>query len=482
MSGIAMGVALLEAGYENFTILEKGEDVGGVWHWNHYPGLSCDVPSQIYQYGFRPKPDWKRVFATGDEIQKYHAEVVDHYGLRDKIRLGCEVTGAHWIDEVSPHWRIETAGGDTLEADFVVMATGLLHHPKLPDIPGRDDFAGTALHSARWDDSADATGKRVGVIGMGSTAVQIVSDYQPKAKRVELFARTPQWVIWAPTGMRQPAFVSRYLSKRPAAQAKLYAWLQARTNAFAELTTRPGFKRKFVQTLARLHLLTIRDKELRSKLTPDYEPLCKRQVVSGSFYRAVQRKNVELVTDRIERIVPEGVVTEDGKVHELDMLVFATGFEAHNYMRPMDLTGRDGLRIDDAWSNGPRAYRMTMIPGFPNLFTMLGPNSPTGSISPQFAAELTSKWIVHWLDEFAVGELAAVDVTESATAEFNSQVADALGPTVWNTGCNSWYLKDDGTIDLWPFDRKTMKSMFTAHETAHFAIERNASEQPAGRL
>lgn len=482
MSGIAMGVALRAAGYENFEILEKGSDVGGVWHWNHYPGLSCDVPSQIYQYGFMPKPDWKRVFATGEEIQRYHSDVVDHFGLRQKIRLNCVVSGAHWIEGESPTWRIETADGDTLEADFVVMATGLLHHPKLPDIPGRDDFAGPALHSARWDDSVDANGKRVGVIGMGSTAVQIVSDYQPRATRVELFARTPQWVIWAPTGMRQPAFISRYLSKRPELQAKLYKWLQKQTNFFAELTTKPGWKRKSVQTLARLHLLTIRDKELRRKLTPDYEPLCKRQVVSGSFYRAVQRKNVDLVTDGIERIVPEGIVTDDGKLHELDMLVFATGFEAHNYMRPMDLTGRDGLTIDDAWSNGPRAYRMTMIPGFPNLFTMLGPNSPTGSISPQFAAELTAKWIVEWLDDFASSELNAVEVTESATAEFNAQVADALGPTVWNTGCNSWYLKDDGTIDLWPFDRRTMQSMFSARESEHFEIDRHPAEHPAETL
>lgn len=479
MSGIAMGVALREAGYEDFEILEKGDDVGGVWHWNHYPGLSCDVPSQIYQYGFRPKPDWKRVFATGDEIQQYHSEVVDHYGLRPKIRLGTAVTSARWGDD---GWTIETGDGEVRRADFVVMATGLLHHPKIPDIPGRDEFAGTALHSARWDDEVDVTGKRVAVIGMGSTGVQLVSAFQPIAKQVKLFSRSPQWVIWAPTGIRQPRFASEWLRRNPRRQDRIYRRLLRASGILAEITTKPGWKRKFAQGMAKIHLLTIRDRELRRKLTPDYEPLCKRQVVSGTFYRAVQKPNVDVVTDRIERITPTGIVTTDGRHHELDAIVYATGFEAHNYMRPMNLTGRDGMTIDQAWSGGPRGYRMSAIPGFPNLFTLLGPNSPTGSISLQYSSELTAKWIVQWLDGFSRGEFDSVEPTLQATDEFNAEVIEALGPTVWNTGCNSWYLKDDGTVDLWPFDRATMRRMLEHPEPAHFRLERSAAQQPAEQL
>lgn len=468
MSGIAMGVALREAGYEDFEILEKGDDVGGVWHWNHYPGLSCDVPSQIYQYGFRPKPDWKRVFATGDEIQRYHAEVADHYDLREKIRFGCEVVSSRWGDE---GWTVELADGETLSADFVVMATGLLHHPKIPDIPGRDTFAGKALHSARWDDSVDVAGKRVAVIGTGSTGVQLVSAFQPIASDVKQFSRSPQWVIWAPTGIKQPKLLSKLLQRNPALHDRIYKRLLKASGILAEITTKPGWKRKFAQNMARVHLKTIRDPELRRKLTPDYEPLCKRQVVSGTYYRAVQKPNVDLVTDRIDSIRPEGIVTDDGTLHELDVIVYATGFEAHNYMRPMNLVGRGGVTIDDAWSGGPRAYRMSAIPGFPNLFTLLGPNSPTGSISLQYSAQLTSKWIIRWLDGFSQGAFDAVEPTEAATAEFNEQVRVALGPTVWNTGCNSWYQKDDGTIDLWPYDRATMRRMLTHPDLADFVLE-----------
>lgn len=470
MSGIAMGVALLEAGYDNFEILEKGDDVGGVWHWNHYPGLSCDVPSQIYQYRFMPKPDWKRVFATGEEIQQYHADVVDHYGLREKISFGAEVTGSSWDDD---GWTVETADGTTRTADFLVMATGLLHHPKIPDIPGRETFAGRAVHSARWDDSVDVTGKRVAVIGMGSTGVQLVSAFQPIAGEVKQFSRSPQWVIWAPTGIKQPKLLGSLLRRNPGLHDRIYKRLLKSSGILVEITTKPGWKRKFAQNMARAHLWTIRNPELRRKLTPDYEPLCKRQVVSGTYYRAVQKPNVDLLTDRIESIVPEGIVTDDGTLHELDVIVYATGFEAHNYMRPMNLVGRDGVTIDEAWSGGPRAYRMSAIPGFPNLFTLLGPNSPTGSISLQYSASLTAKWIVRWLDAFSQGAFDTVEPTEAATAEFNEEVRVALGPTVWNTGCNSWYLKDDGTIDLWPFDRATMRRLLTHPDLAHFALGRS---------
>lgn len=467
MSGIAVGVALKRAGYEDFVMLEKGADVGGTWFWNHYPGLTCDVPSALYQYSFHLKPDWKRVFATGPEILDYHREVLDAHGLRHHLRLNTEVTEAKWTGD---GWEITTADGPTERADFVVMATGVLHHPNVPDIPGLEDFEGPVVHSARWDDDVEIAGKRVAVIGQGSTGVQLVSAMRQSAQKVTLFTRSPQWVIWGPTDARQPALLSTLLKRVPLANRVLFESMIQASWFFTDIVTRPSWRRRLLQFAARKHHESIEDPGLREKLEPDYQPLCKRQVVSGSFYRAVQQPNVEVVTERIDHIAGGGIVSEDARSRDFDVIALATGFQAHNYMRPMNLVGRDGLTIDEAWSTGPKAYRMTAINGFPNLFTVLGPNSPVGSLPLHHAAELTAGYIVRWLDRFRSGELATVEPTEEATAEFNAQVAEALGPTVWNTGCHSWYQQEDGTIDLWPFNRATMKRMLGEPEDAHFRI------------
>ncbi len=474
MSGIAMGVALKRAGFVDFVMLEKGSDVGGTWYWNHYPGLSCDVPSQLYQYSFHLKPDWRRVFATQDEILDYHREVLDEFGLRPHLRLDTEVTEAIWNGS---EWEVE-ANGETERADFVVMATGVLHHPNVPEIPGLADFGGTTLHSARWDDDADYAGKRVAVIGTGSTGVQLVSAMQRKAEQVTLFTRSPQWVLWGPTEMRQPALLSELLRRLPVLNRAIFkGYLQA-SWLFTDIVTRPSWRRRLLQASARRRLNSIRDEELRERITPHYEPLCKRQVVSGSFLRAIQKPNVEVVTEGIDHVSANGIVTADAEGRDFDLIALATGFKAHNYMRPMNLVGRDGITIDEAWKAGPRAYRMTAISGFPNLFSILGPNSPVGSLPLHHAAELSSAYIVRWLERFANGEIDSVEVTEKATAEFNAQVAEALGPTVWNTGCNSWYQREDGSIDLFPFNRATMNRMLGEPEDAHFHLVRD--RQPVG--
>jgi cation diffusion facilitator CzcD-associated flavoprotein CzcO len=253
----------------------------------------------------------------------------------------------------------------------------------------------------------------------------------------------------------------------------MYGALLWVSGILADVATRPSWRRRLVQDFARWSLRAqVRDRELRSRLTPDYQPLCKRQVVSASYYRALRARNAELVTEAIERITPRGIRTVDGREIDVDVLVFATGFQAHNYMRPMNLRGRDGVSIDDAWAKGPRAYRMTAIPGFPNFFTVLGPNSPTGSISLQYSAELTARYIAQWLRRFRDGEIDTVEVTEEATTKFNDDVAAALGPTVWNTGCNSWYLTDEGNVDLWPYDRKTMTAMLAQPDDRDYHVTR----------
>ena len=468
VAGITTAYVLREQGFTDVTVLEKGSDVGGVWHWNRYPGLTCDVPSQIYQFGFAPKADWRHLWASGDAIQRYHRDVVDRLGLAPLIELNTEVTEAHWGDD---HWTVTTADGNQRTADFLICATGVLHHPFTPDIPGLDDFAGPVVHTARWDDDVDLTGKRVAVIGTGSTGVQVVSALQPVAASVAHYVRSPQWILWAPMSLPQLPGLASLLKRAPKLHARLYDALLWGSGVLADVTTKPSWRRRVVQGYARLSLKAqVRDKALRARLTPDYEPLCKRQVVSGTYYRAIQADNATLVTDDVVAVTPHGIRTADGVEHPTDVIVLATGFHAHHYMRPMALTGRDGIAIDDAWAKGPRAYRMTAIPGFPNLFTVLGPNSPTGSISLQFSAELTARYIAQWIAGWARGEWSAVEVTDEATTAFNDDVKEAMGPTVWNTGCNSWYLTDDGAVDLLPWDRQTMVAMLDAPEPGHFHL------------
>ncbi len=468
VAGIATAVTLQRAGFGDFTILEKGADVGGVWYWNRYPGLTCDVPSQLYQFSFAPKPDWTGMFAPGDEIQRYLCEVVERFGLDDRLRLNAEVVSAAFTDRT---WWVKTADDAELEADFVIAATGVLHHPFTPDIPGLDTFGGDVVHTARWDDEIATRDRRIAVIGNGSTGVQIVSALQREAAHIMHFVRTPQWVIWAPMGLAQPTLVGKVLRRLPAMNRRLYDGLLRGSRILTDIATRPSWQRRLAQNYARWCLrIQIRDRELRDRLTPDYQPFCKRQVMSASYYRAIRSRNADVVTAAIDEITPRGIRTADGREHDVDLLILATGFRAHNYMRPMNLRGRDGLDIDDAWAKGPRAYRMTAIPGFPNFFTVLGPNSPTGSISLQYSSELTARYIATWLRRFRDGEFDTVEVTEQATTKFNDDVATALGPTVWNTGCNSWYLTDEGNVDLWPYDRRTMTAMLDRPDDRDFHI------------
>ena len=456
MAGIAAAHVLREAGFTNFTILEKGSDVGGVWHWNRYPGLRCDVPSYGYQFAFAPKADWSHVWATGAEIQQYHHDLIRTLQLEPHLRLGCEVTSAVFTEN---RWRLSTAGGDEIDADFVVAATGVLHQPLIPDIPGLDSFTGPVVHTARWTD-IDTHGKRIAVIGTGSTGTQVFSALQPQAAHITHFARTPQWVMWMPMGLRQPRFVSRILLALPKQKATVRISQLVGSDYLVDLVIRPTWRRRLAQRYGWICLrMLVRDKSLRARLTPDYQPFCKRQVLSGDYYRRISKPNASFVSEPIAEVTNTGLRTTDGVHHDLDAIVLATGFQAHNYMRPMMLRGRDGLSIDDAWAKGPRAWGMTAIPGFPNLFTILGPNSPTGSMSLQHVAELTARYIATWLRRFSDGEISTVEVTEEATSRFADDVAEAMGPTVWNTGCNSWYFADDNHIDLWPFDRKRLTRM-----------------------
>jgi cation diffusion facilitator CzcD-associated flavoprotein CzcO/NAD(P)-dependent dehydrogenase (short-subunit alcohol dehydrogenase family) len=447
MSGLAMAKNLRAAGSDDFVIFEKSDTVGGTWRDNTYPGLTCDVPAHYYSYRDDLNPSWSRVFAPGAEIQRYFERVTDRRDLRRNIRFDTEIVEGMFR---GGQWHLTAADGSTHSADVLVCATGVLHHPVTPTISGVEAFAGRAFHSAQWDHSADLEGKRVGIIGTGSTGVQITTALAATTAKVTLFQRTPQWVVAVPNP-RIPAPITQAARLVPGVNRLLYSVFGGIFNGLADAPIRPGLDRTLFDIASHRSLATVRDPDLRAALTPDSEPMCKRLINSHGFYPAIQRPNVSLNCTGIDHIRAEGVVTSDGVLHELDILVFATGFDAHAYMRPMRLTGPSGITLADAWKDGPKAHNTTMVPGLPNMFTMMGPNSPIGNASLVPIAETQADYVLSWLKRMRERGIAQVEPTAAATDRFYAEVSAAMGPTVWVSGCDSWYLGPDGVPVLWPW-------------------------------
>ncbi|MBX7451163.1 SDR family NAD(P)-dependent oxidoreductase [Mycolicibacterium sp. 3033] len=464
VSGIAMALALQDAGASHFTVFDKADDIGGTWRENSYPGLACDVPSHYYSFRDHPNPQWSRLFSPGAEIQAYLQKVVRTRDLASHLRLGIEIVAATFSHD---HWELRSSDGAVHRADVMVCATGVLHRINEPAIPGLADFAGPRFHSARWDHDVEVDGARVGVIGSGSTGVQITSALAGRARSLTLFQRTPHWVATVPNPPI-PAAVRALLGHVPGATRAVYESNRVAFDLFAKAVTGNGWQRRAMALLARSSLAGVSDNALRAALTPDDQPGCKRLVFSPDFYDAVQRDDVEVVTSAIDRIESAGVRTADGVLHELDVLVTATGFDAQSYMRPMELTGPDGSTIDDLWSRGPYAYRTAAVPGLPNLFLILGPYSPLGNSSLVPVAEVQARYVVNWLQRMRERNLASVDVTRDATDQFRRDVAAAAPNTLWSTGCQSWYLGPDGTPLLWPWPMDRFRADLAEPDPDHF--------------
>lgn len=450
MSGILSAIKLQEAGFGEVTLYEKADRLGGTWRENTYPGIACDVPSHLYSYSFEPNPEWSHRFSPGGEIQAYFEGVARKHGVEERIRFGDEVTRCEFS---GGRWHLETKSGHRDQADVVIAATGVLHHPNLPDIAGLEDFEGALFHSARWDHAVALDGRRIGVVGTGSTAVQIVSALVDRVAKLSLFQRTAQWVM----PQENPAYsdAERAEFRRdPEALRALYRNLselfsQNFSNAVVDADSP---QMKLIEDACRLNLEhSVRDPELREKLRPSYRAACKRLVISPDFYQAIQRPNAELVTAGIERVEARGVRTRDGRLHELDVLVLATGFRADRFMRPTEVIGRSGRRLDDAWSQRPVAYLSISIPGFPNLFMLNGPNGPVGNFSLIEVAELQIAYILQLVDVLRSGRCREISPTEEATARFDAERVEAAKRTIWSTGCRSWYLDDRGIPASWPF-------------------------------
>jgi cation diffusion facilitator CzcD-associated flavoprotein CzcO len=449
MSGILAAIKLRESGYDDVVLYEKAERLGGTWRENTYPGIGCDVPSHLYSYTFEPNPDWSHHYSPGEEIQGYFEAVARKHGIDRRIRFAEEVTRCEWRDG---RWQIDTSRGRRDVADAVIAATGVLHHPNVPELPGMDSFAGACFHSARWDHSVPLDGRRVGVIGTGSTAVQITSALVPRVARFSLFQRTAQWVMAqenpAYTAAEQAAFRADPASLVTTRQVMSGLFLDTFANSVIDASS-PGMK--MIEENCLRNLETVTDLELREKLRPDYRAACKRLVISPDFYEKIQRFNAELVTSPIERIEPEGVRTKDGAMHGLDVLVLATGFRPDRFIRPTTVIGQDGRDLDAFWQRHPTAYLSVAIPGFPNFFMLNGPNGPVGNFSLILVAEHQTAYILQLIDLLRDGRASAVAPRGDVTAAFDAERVAAAKSSIWSTGCRSWYLDDRGIPMSWPW-------------------------------
>jgi cation diffusion facilitator CzcD-associated flavoprotein CzcO len=471
MSGLCVAIALLRSGINDVTLYEKADEVGGTWRDNTYPGLTCDVPSRVYQYTFATNPNWTHIFSPGGEIQAYFCGIADRFALRDRIRFGTEIVSARFADG---RWTLRTDTGAESTVDFLISACGVLHHPRVPSIAGLDDFGGHFFHSARWDHRVELPGRCIAVIGNGSTGVQLVCGLAGVAGKVMLFQRTAQWIVRMPNP-RYSRFASITRQGIPWLDRLAYRAYSRVFDTFAVALTKPGLRRKLMGAMCRASLRKVRDPELRRALTPDYQPMCKRLVMSGGFYRAIQRDDVELVTAGIDHVEKRGIVTDDGVLHEADIIVLATGFDTHAFFRPMQLAGRDGITVDDVWRDGPRAHQTVAMPGFPNFFMMLGPHSPVGNLALTTVAESQADHILRWIQRWRRHEFDTVEPTSSATESFNAKLRAAMPDTVWTTGCDSWYLNKDGVPEVWPFTPAKHRAMLANPDPGQYDLRRHVA-------
>lgn len=459
MSGIATVVKLQKAGYSDLTVFEKTDRVGGTWRENTYPGLSCDIPSRWYCFSFALKADWQHRYSYGPDIQAYLESVARDFGVTDKVKFDTAVTDLVYE---SPCWRLTTSTGVCEQFDIVIAATGLLHRPAYPNIEGLDSFEGACFHSARWDHSVDLAGRRVGIVGTGSTACQIVGAITDQVSEMHVFQRTPHWVAALPQKTYSATW-NRFLATFPFLQRVVYNYYyQILVRTFSAATVGNKLMQRWMDQICRKNLEdNVPDPELRAKLTPDYQATCKRLIFCSDYYPALCRPHTRLVTEAITRVEPQGIRTADGALHELDVLVLATGFDATAFILPTHVTGENGIDLEQQWDGAPRAHRAVAMPGFPNFWMVEGPTGPVGNLSLIAISEHQVDYIISMLDRMKADGLAAIAPKQSAFDEYNAAMGEAIKTTVWVTGgCKSWYIDKSGVPNLYPwFPVRYLKEM-----------------------
>lgn len=446
--GIGMAIRLQENGEEDFVVLERSDRVGGVWRENTYPGAACDVPSHLYSFSFA-QPDWSRRYSRQAEILAYLKGLVDQYRLGDRLRFGAGVATARWDSEAG-RWELTLEDGRQVTAAVVVSAVGQLTRPVLPDIPGVESFAGPSWHSAHWDHDGTVAGQRVGVIGTGASAIQFVPKVARTAAAVHVFQRSAPYIL--PKVDHRYVGVAKALYKMPVLtgldRLRIFLTGEVLTSAYVASDTMS----KLVTLQWRRHLAEqVSDPELRAKATPDYKVGCKRIGFSNDWYPTLAAAHVELVTDRVTAVTPGTVVTDDGTERPLDVLIFATGFGATEFLQPMDIVGRDGRHLHDVWSAGAEAFAGVAVAGFPNFFMLYGPNSNLGANSVIYILESQIAYVLDALDALDRDRLAWLDVRPEVQAAHNRWLTAASARTTYKSGCHSWYTNASGrNTNNWP--------------------------------
>ena len=448
-SGLGMAITLQKAG-KSYVLLEKGAGFGGTWRENRYPGCACDVQSHLYSFSFALNPDWSHHYAGQKEILAYLEKCADDFAVRPHARFGQEVHECRWDDD-SHTWTVRTKQGEVYRARHVMLGLGGLHYPKFPEVKGRETFKGPQLHSAAWDESVDLRGKRVVVVGTGASAIQTVPALAPVVKQLTLFQRTPAWVL--PRADGPISKFAKWLYRTvpffmKLRRARIYWRHESYALAFgkAKALLRAG------EWMAKRHLLRqVKRPELVAKLTPTYAAGCKRILVSDDYFPAFNRENVALEASAVAEVTETGVRAPDGRLIECDAIVWCTGFDLVASDKRPDVIGRGGVRLHDSWLSRPHAYRGTTIPSFPNLYTLMGPNTGLGHNSMVFMIESQLHFVMEHLRALERAGATAIEVKPDVEAAFNAGVDQRTEGTIWKSGCTSWYLDEKGQNGfLWP--------------------------------
>jgi cation diffusion facilitator CzcD-associated flavoprotein CzcO len=444
--GLGLAILLRKAGIESFTILEKDDRLGGTWRDNTYPGAACDLASFAYCFSFEQKADWSRKWSPQPEILAYMEHCARKYDLLPKIRFGCEIAEARF-DAGAGAWRLRTTSGEEHEAEILVAGVGQLHRPVTPALPGLETFEGAAFHSARWDHGVPLDGRDVGVIGNAASAIQFIPQLAPRVRSLTVFQRSANWML--PRNDRAFSEREKWAFAHVPGLARLYRWfIWARQEVFFFPVMRGStWLSRRVEALSREYVREhIRDPELQRALVPDYPIGARRILISDDYYQALARDNVRVVTQPIERVARDGVVTRDGATHRADALIFATGFDTTHFLAPMKIQGLDGRFLSDAWRDGAEAYLGITVAGFPNLFMLYGPNTNLGHNSIIFMLECQAGYVVDCIRQMRARGLRWIAPRRSVMEAWNRELQRRLAGSVWARTERSWYKNADGRI------------------------------------
>ncbi|HEY3725569.1 MAG TPA: NAD(P)/FAD-dependent oxidoreductase [Solirubrobacteraceae bacterium] len=446
--GIAAALELRRHGMTNVEVLEAAADVGGTWFYNRYPGAACDVPSHLYSYSFEQRRDWSRLCSPQAEILSYLQGVARQSGVQPLVRTSRRVTQCEF-DEASSRWTVTTERGERHEADVIILATGQLNRPSIPRLPGLERFTGHSFHSSRWDHDYDLSGKRVAVVGTGASAVQFVPHVARQAAHLAVFQRAANWMLPRRNRIYSP-LVRKAIQRLPAIQWIRRRWLFYYCESLTLAIRHPRTLGRAFGLRSKMFMhRQLPDSELRAKAMPDYTFGCKRVLFSSHYLPALGRPNVELVTEPIAAVTERGIQTGDGREHEVDCIIWSTGFRASEFMAPMRVLGSGGRELSEVWRQGAHAHLGLTVPGFPSMFLMYGPNTNTSGGSIILYLEAQAAYIRQALEHLQAGRYSRLEVRADVEASSDRETQERFSGTAW-TGCDSWYLDKGRNVANWP--------------------------------